>query len=280
MAIELEIRDGEPWWLSPDIWVVPGADPEGPPGLPIVGTPAFLWASVRNNGSSSVQDAQVRFYWADPSTGFDRNTAHQVGTSFISLSAGQVGETLCLQPWIPEFVNNGHECVLAEVFHVSGDPLPPTITFDVSTDRHVAQRNLAVVVAARNGFFRFNFRVFNVARIERTFSLALELGEMQHLKPLSKTLGMDLGSIDLRGKLTRAAIVEDRCANEDQIENTNELEAGLEMMIAAYGKTDQTLVGTVEGGSVLIHLIQRDGKRTIGGTSVLVLPYDTTTQEG
>ena len=33
MTIQLEIRDGNPdWWLSPDIWVVPGADPAAPPG--------------------------------------------------------------------------------------------------------------------------------------------------------------------------------------------------------------------------------------------------------
>ena len=35
MAVELEIRDGDPWYLSPDVWTVPGNDPEGPPGLPI-----------------------------------------------------------------------------------------------------------------------------------------------------------------------------------------------------------------------------------------------------
>src|SRR6478609_3668838 len=137
MSVVLEIEDGNPYWyLSPDIWTVPGNDPEGAPGQPIVGTNCFLWARVHNTGSTAVQDATVRFYWANPSVGFDRSSASAIGFSFVSLEAGETQDVLCLTPWIPAYVNGGHECVLAEVFHDS-DPLPAGLAFNVPTDRHV-----------------------------------------------------------------------------------------------------------------------------------------------
>src|SRR5713226_432877 len=147
MAVTLEIRHGNPWYLSPDVWTVPGDDPEGPPGLPIVGRPAYIWAKVRNNGSNAVTNATVRFYWANPSIGFNRTTATLVGSAFVNLGPGGIQDVLCLTPWVPIFVNQGHECVLAEAFHPS-DPLPPGQDFNASSDRHVAQRNLSVLMAA------------------------------------------------------------------------------------------------------------------------------------
>ena len=128
MAVELEIRDGTPWWASPDIWTVPD-EPEGLPGSPVAGQPCYLWARVRNRGDSAVQNATVRYYWANPNVGFDRTTATLVGTSFVSLAAGEMQDVLCLTPWIPVFVNGGHECVLAEAFHPALDPLPDTSDF-------------------------------------------------------------------------------------------------------------------------------------------------------
>ena len=74
MAIELEIPDGDPWYLSPNLWTVPGNDPEGPVGMPIAGRPCYVWARVTNRGRTSVTNATVRFYWANPAVGFDRTT--------------------------------------------------------------------------------------------------------------------------------------------------------------------------------------------------------------
>lgn len=279
MAIELEIRDGDPWWMSPDIWVVPGNDPEAAPGQPIVGTPAFLWARVRNNGSTGVQNATVRFYWADPSTGFDRNTAYFVGSSFVTLDPGQVGEVLCLQPWIPEFVNDGHECLLAEAFHLSGDPIPPSPDFNVPTDRHVAQRNISVVTASTSSFFSYSFNIFNTERKDRVFRLMLELGNETQLKPLIPTLDQNLGTVRLDGKLTAAAVAQERCAGKEETMDLKTLIEGLELKVPANRKINRTLIGKLEGGPALVHLLQRAGDRTIGGTSVLVLPCDTTQEK-
>ena len=96
MAIELEIRDGNPWWMSPDLWVVPGSDPTGPPGTPVAGDMAYLWAQVRNIGESRVENVTVRFYWANPAVGVDRTTANFVGSANVTLDGGQVSDVLCL----------------------------------------------------------------------------------------------------------------------------------------------------------------------------------------
>ena len=273
MAVELEIRDGNPWWLSPDIWVVPGSDPEGAPGQPIAGTPAYLWARVRNNGSSSVTNAQVNFYWADPSAGFDRTTAHPIGTSFVSLDPGQSSDVLCLQPWVPEYVNGGHECVLAEAFHNPSDPLPATPVFNVPGDRHVAQRNLSVVLALKGGFFRFTFNLFNTARLERRFRVTLEAGEAEQLKPLLPHLGKGFELPELSGRLAGARFVEDMCADPEAHKAQQGAKApDLAVAIPARRKINRTLIGRIEGGPALLHLVQRDGERVVGGLSLLVLP--------
>lgn len=272
MAVELEIRDGDPWWASPDIWVVPGDDPEGTPGTPIANIPAFIWARVRNNGSSPVQNATVRFYWADPSAGFDRNSANIVGTSFVTLDPEQTSDVLCLQPWIPVFINGGHECVLAEAFHTSADPLPATPQFNVPTDRHVAQRNLSIALASTTGFFRYSFSIFNTSRKDTEFSIALQTGTDAQLKPLRGTLDPAVQKAELTGKLAKAAFVDDQCAGEDKVGSPDK--AKLNLKISANSKSHHTLVGNVRGGSVLLHVVQSAGDRIIGGTSVLVLSND------
>src|SRR5690242_6133425 len=118
MSVQLEIRDGVPWYVSTDLWTVPG-DPEAAPGPPRSGEPCYLYARVRNGGKSPVTDAVVRFYWANPSVGFNRRTATSVGSAFVSLEPGETADVLCLTPWTPTFVNRGHVCILAEAFHPS-----------------------------------------------------------------------------------------------------------------------------------------------------------------
>ena len=266
MAVELEIQDGNPWWLSADIWTVPGSDPEGPAGIPIVGSTCFLWARVSNTGSSSVQNAVVRFYWANPSVGFDRNTANPIGTSNVNLLAGESSDVLCLTPWIPEFVNDGHECVLAEAFHLSLDPLPASPDFNVPTDRHVAQRNLSVALAAR-GFFALPLVIHNTLRIEKRFQVEAHQGRLRELKPLQKRF--KAGFPQKEGKLVRTAFVDQRCPSENALDKA--AHERLELSIAGNRSRSATLIGRIEGGSVLVHVGQHRDDKLVGGLSVLVV---------
>ncbi len=273
MSVELEIRDGDPWWLSPDVWVVPGDDPEGTPALPIAGLPAYMWARVRNNGTSTVSNAEVRFYWADPSSAFDRNTAHYVGSSYVSLGPSEVSDVLLLVPWIPEFVNNGHECILAEAFHLALDPLPPSPVFNVPTDDHVAQRNLSVVVAAADGFFHFNFNTYNTARKTMPFTLMAEISTAAALKPLLETLGQNLELGSFNGQVKDLGFVKKRCPDVGDLDKA--LEVKLEIDIQGNRKENLSLIGKIKGGPALIHITQYHQERRVGGLSLVVLAAET-----
>jgi hypothetical protein len=265
MSVQLEIRDGNPWWLSTDIWTVPGDDPEGSAGAPIVGLPAYLWATVRNNGDAPVANATVRFYWANPSVGFDRTSANLIGNAFVSLDPGQAQDVLCLTPWLPAFVNGGHECVLAEAFH-SSDPLPSSPAFNVPTDRHVAQRNLNVVLASAKRFSA-SFEIHNRSRKPRVFRIQVEEGRLEELKPLVAHYGKLLEKLE-PGKISNWYLTERTfvCNESGEVKNENKT-----YQVAPGGRAGLTLAGEITGGAALIHVRQFDEQREVGGLSVLVI---------
>lgn len=154
MPAHLLIRDSSPpyWWPSPDIWVVPGNDPNGPPGSPIAGKPAYLWAHVANTGDIEASGARIDFYWANPAMQIVVGTATRIGSAYADIPAGGAEDVLCLVAWTPSIVNGGHECVLA-VAHSTGelpalpDPLPAGFDFNPPAYDEIAQRNLNVVSA-------------------------------------------------------------------------------------------------------------------------------------
>ena len=61
----------------------------------------MLWAKVSNKGNRRVEDATVRYYWANPAIGVDREHAKLIGTANVTLNAGETSDVLCLTPWIP-----------------------------------------------------------------------------------------------------------------------------------------------------------------------------------
>jgi hypothetical protein len=193
MAVELWIDDGNPWYLSPDIWVVPSDDPNDPPAMPFEGVSAYVWARVHNRGSTAVSNATVRYYWADPSTLITRASATLIGTSSASLAAGETKDVLCVTPWVPQFVNSGHECLVAEAF-APADPLPPNTPsdpFDVPGDRHIAQRNISVGKAAPMMMFIHPFVMGAGGRAGDRVVVRTRRAPLETLKPLAALLGVD-----------------------------------------------------------------------------------------
>lgn len=277
MSVQLEILDGSPhWWLSPDVWTVPGEDPEGAPGLPIVGQPCYVWARVHNNGSSAVTNATVRFYWANPSVGFDRTTANHIGNANVSLTAGETKEVLCLVAWQPVFVNGGHECVLAEAFHTSMDPLPASPVFNVPTDRHVAQRNLSVLqTAPKKMSFSLSFEIHNTQREARIFTVKTKLGEISELRPLLKQLGRTVPAG--KGKLKKTGFIKALTLCDSDETPRPDIE---QLEIAGGARSGLTLTGELEGEAALLHVIQQADGKEVGGLSVLVLSSNEQAKKG
>ncbi len=176
MSVDLLVRDGSPhWYLSPDIWVVPGVDPTAPPGSPIAGQPAYLWARVANNGSTAANGVRVDFYWANPALQVTRSNATFVGSAFGDVGSGETQEILCLVPWMPVIVNDGHECLVAVANH-PGHPLPDPLpdAFDPRAFPQVAQKNLTVLVVSGSAMMMLT--VAGLKREDKTVMVAVELG--------------------------------------------------------------------------------------------------------
>lgn len=278
MSVLLEIPDGNPWWLSPNIWTVPGNDPTGPAGLPEVGQSTYLFARVTNNGNDGVTDATVRFYWANPAVGFDRNTANLVGISNVSLNPGETKDVLCQTPWIPTFANNGHECILVEAFHEFLDPLPNTSVLNVPIDRHVAQRNLSVVKVRRikgsrspkmpKEKFRFAFEIHNKDRIKHYFTVEAAQGKLGQIETLIPFLGHDFELPKEEGKVEDLGFVVNSFSNSDDPGRVDEI---VKLEIGPKECKDGLLVGTLDSGVSVIHIVQRSCEREIGGLSILII---------
>jgi hypothetical protein len=190
MAAVLTISDGSPWWESPDIWVVPGSDPLGVPGSPVAGQSAYVWARVHNDGDTDVDGARVDYWWANPAVGVTRVLATLIGNAYVDVAAGTSEEVLCLVPWVPAFVNDGHECLVAEV-HSSYDPLPtpPPDPFDPPSHRQTAQKNLSVLPASQMMVMAVQIGIGPRDLVERAF-LHVETGGELELDALA-TLGLD-----------------------------------------------------------------------------------------
>lgn len=267
MAVELWIDDGDPWYLSDDIWVVPGSDPNGSPGVPTAGSSAYVWARVHNRGSSSVTGATVRWYWADPSTTITRGSAHLIGTSYVDLAAGETKEVLCLTAWTPSWVNGGHECLFAEAF-ASSDPLASSdasSSFDVVGDRHVAQRNISVAEAAEgSAMTRMMFVVTNPARFhqEKVLVRARALPP-EALKRIAPSLGL---AKDLRqGPPARALIGHPR-------ETKRESAFALPLRPGTQGLLELEVTLASADAPALVGVEQLVEDKVVGGLALLVRP--------
>lgn len=271
MAVQLLIRDGSPYWyLSPDIWVVPGDDPTGIPGSPIAGQPAYLWAHVANTGSTDASGVRIDFYWANPALQVTRSNATLVGSAFADVPAGGAQDVLCLVPWIPVIVNDGHECLVAVANH-AGDPLPSPLpdAFDPPTYRQVAQKNLSVVVAAMltsmqaitiGGLKRSDKAVFVTAEVGGELDAAnlerLGLQELRAAKDPVVEVGLNL---------------QNRCVGDKDPIGNNKLELkvprGTSTAVFAAIRAKRLAKGEYQ----MVHIVERDQERILGGLAFVVV---------
>ena len=268
MAVELEIRDGSPYWASPDIAVLANTDEDAEDGMPVAGMPCYLRARVRNNGTTAVTNATVRFYWANPAIGLTRDTATRVGQAFVSLGPGEVKEALCLTPWVPEFLNEGHECVLAEAFHET-DPITLSTDFEVPTDRHVAQRNLSVAIASMSGMFHFNFEMHNASRKDQALQAMVQPLPFEKLHKQFPQLVREHKLDGMKeGKLVKSAFNESSCLAPGFDDRGQQSDT---FKLQGHGKAKMALTGQIDGDFAAINIFQLRGKTLTGGLCVLII---------
>jgi hypothetical protein len=146
------------FWESPDVYLLADVHPSAAPPIPpelgqtaLAGKPNTVYAHVWNFGRAAAHDIVVEFYWCNPTLGFNANSAHLIGRAHGHLGARGSGQThhvvKCPEPWIPAFVNGGHECLLVRAWDNVGD-LMTTPEWDAAVNRHIGQRNVHVVAAA------------------------------------------------------------------------------------------------------------------------------------
>jgi hypothetical protein len=270
MSVELVIRDGSPYWyLSPDIWVVPGSDPTGSPGSPIAGQPAYVWANVENNGTDDASGVVVQFWWANPSLQVTRSNATLIGTANTDVPAGGSQQVLCLVPWIPVMVNGGHECLIAVAVDPA-DPLPNPLpdAFDPLTYPQVAQKNLSVL-AAGSMMLQWPLTIAGLRRTDKSVVIRAEIGGT--LDELSLTR---LGLRGLRPAANTAVEVGihgelQSCEAKDQF-GVHELRIDVPRGTnkAAYAAIRATNLAQDE--YQLVRFTEHDGEKVTGGLAYVV----------
>ncbi|KSV72238.1 hypothetical protein N183_27095 [Sinorhizobium sp. Sb3] len=140
------LPSGTPYWASPFI----GVNSPDPSGKPLAGAENQVVARVFNLGALTSAPTIVRFYWADPSVGLGAANAHQIGSIMIEVPPLSSQVIACPTPWIPTFLNNGHECLFVSADNAVLDPV--TAPFEPWSDRHFGQRNVSVLPAVQQLF--------------------------------------------------------------------------------------------------------------------------------
>jgi hypothetical protein len=276
MTTQLQIRDGTPdWWTSPDIWVVPGTDPNGVPGMPIAGQNAYTWARVANTSAEAAHNVRVDFYWADPSTQILSNSAHFIGSAYADIDANDTQEVLCLVPWMPTIVNDGHECLIA-VAHGSNDdtalpdPLPNGFDFNPPSYLPIAQRNLSVLLASGQHHL-LAVTVAAAPRADKRVHISAEAG----VQELSATTLATLGLKGLRP--ARKSCVRLALSAQPGCDNSREKEARAKLALEVQRNTHAAVYVGIDcselepGCYETVNVSEHDEFGVLGGLTLIVV---------
>lgn len=276
---DLVIGHGNPWWLSPNVWVALSTNPgEASPGEqnPVVGLQYLATANITSQASTGFQFGTVYFFWANPALSITTANANQIGSAQVTIAAGQSAVVQCTSPWTPTLLPNGsgHECLVAAVVEdaTPNQMGPPPANLDGNNDPTVGQRNLGVVAMGNQMQSRFiyPFEIFNGGRDEQTFEIVAEPAPLEQARPFLRGLPGGERILTQPGKLSQFGIAKTPRPEPKHCEAAER--SVPKLSLGPHARTWFSLVGSVEGGAALIHVIQRLGDREVGGLSVLFVP--------
>ncbi|KAN0069051.1 hypothetical protein V8E54_012680 [Elaphomyces granulatus] len=133
-----------PIYFNPNIFFQ--SSPSDPtPAIPEQNVGIYILASVRNSSTFLTSGATVKFWVCNPATVPTPANSTLLGTSNVILNPEETMTVLCVTEWVPQWVNNGHECIICEVSAIN-DPAPPhpSTPWNIN-DRHVAQHNVSLI---------------------------------------------------------------------------------------------------------------------------------------
>ena len=171
------------FYESPDIWVVA---PDGS-DVPAVGQVNQVNVRIWNLGSAPSYGANVELFWCNPSLGVNLASATPIGAKPTSIQPG--ASKVLTFPWTPVFVNDGHECLIAQVYDPVSDNL--VAAFNPVEDRHVAQKNLNIVPVPAGQ--QFDVHVFAANLTSRTQVARVDLRPVTgaELRELAQARGLE-----------------------------------------------------------------------------------------
>lgn len=176
------LAPGIVFWESPDIWVVA---PDGS-AIPVAGQVNQVKVHVWNLGLAPCYGVQVELFWCNPSVGVNLASATQIATTqTIALNAGE--HRVLSFDWTPSFVNNGHECLVAQVY----DPVADTMVapFNPVQDRHVAQHNVNVIRVQAGMQIHLQFFAANLSQMHAHSAIHVEQVHGEPLQAFAQAVG-------------------------------------------------------------------------------------------
>jgi hypothetical protein len=278
MGVNLEIRDGSPdYWLSPDISILNddcnGLDVLTNVDGKVVRKVVFR-ATVKNNGNDLATNVQVRFWVCDnPSTAFAPGLAgvHPVGPVNVSdIPSKASRDSNCTN----QFQSiNGHHCVLARA-SCTEDPaptIPSGTNFNPVGELRTAQRNFEVLLASplASGVFEMEFSAYNIDPAPRMMTLEVKQGNLDQIKDFLPMLQKVYPIPEKLTPLKNLGLL-----RKPQKPTPTSLKLGeklVKVLTPAKNRRQLQLVGQLQQGAAVIHVEHRQGKKLIGGLTVLVL---------
>ncbi len=176
------IPAGEAHWVSPDIWV----ESSDPSGSAVAAEDNFVHARIFNLGKATAVPTRVDFYWADPSVGLGPGYMNLIGTEWVSIEPHTAMDVRCATPWVPVFLNNGHECLMVNCTNPILDPI--AYPFEPRQDRHVGQRNISVLQAPAGEFVPFVVAVNNLIPLAVEATITARIEHMRVMGPIAEKL--------------------------------------------------------------------------------------------
>lgn len=172
------------FWESPDIWVVA---PDGSDS-PIAGEVNQVKVHVWNLGLAPAYGVLVELFWCNPAVGITLAQSSQIGTTQqIMLNAGE--HRVLTFEWTPTFLNDGHECLVAQVYDPVADNL--VAPFNPVQDRHVGQHNVNNLRAAPGQQLHLRFYAANLSPLLARSEIRIEAVHGNALQELALGAGRE-----------------------------------------------------------------------------------------
>jgi len=135
---------GTRYWDSPDIELYDSNNNLIPTNKLNKNESYTINVLVHNDGDMTCNTCTVDLFICDPTIGFNRVNATQIGIQSI-IVLGHNTEVASFN-FIPTVENLGHQCLFSRAYsYVNGDLPDSGDIFSTSTDRHIGQQNLNVI---------------------------------------------------------------------------------------------------------------------------------------